>query len=130
MDADGLRTLEHRRIRALVARDLPALEALHAPEYQLITPAGRVYTRERYLAALAEGPFYADWRAGAIDVRLTPAMGVVRYPAVLLFPSGREVSCWHTDVYESRDGVWQAVWSQATARPPADDAAPGISGPP
>ena len=26
-----------------------ALEELHAPEYQLITPAGRVFTREAYL---------------------------------------------------------------------------------
>jgi hypothetical protein len=120
LDAEGLRALEHRRIRALVDRDLPTLEALHAPDYQLITPAGRVFTRERYLAALADGPFYADWRAGEIAVRLSPAMGVVRYPAVLVFPSGREVRCWHTDVYEVRDGAWQAVWSQATELPPAD----------
>lgn len=125
LDADGLRALEHLRIRALVERDLATVQALHAADYQLITPAGRVYTRERYLSALAEGPFYADWRAGDIAVRLGPAMGVVRYPAVLVFPSGREVRCWHTDVYECRDGAWQAVWSQATACSPAEAPAPG-----
>ena len=24
---------------------------------------------------------------------------------------------WHTDIYEVRDGRWQAVWSQATRMP-------------
>jgi hypothetical protein len=32
--------LKAKRIRALIQRDLPTLEELHAPEYQLITPAG------------------------------------------------------------------------------------------
>ena len=27
---------------------------------------------------------------------------------------------WHTDVYEIRDGRWQAVWSQATQIPNRD----------
>jgi hypothetical protein len=27
---------------------------------------------------------------------------------------------WHTDIYEQRDGRWQAVWSQATRIPPDD----------
>jgi hypothetical protein len=49
--------LEVRRTHALAQRDMPTLEALHATEYQLITPNGKVFTRERYLAAVQAQPF-------------------------------------------------------------------------
>lgn len=113
-DAAFFRALEGRRTRALVERDLPALEILHASDYQLITPAGKVFTREAYLAAVREAPFYAGWEIGEMALRLAPEMAVLRYRALLRFPSGRELSCWHTDSYEPRSGRWQAVWSQAT----------------
>jgi len=109
------RELEARRTRALVERDLVTLEQLHAPEYQLITPAGKVFTREAYLGAIEAGPFYAAWEPiGEVLVRRSPAMAVVRYAARLRFPSGRVVVCRHTDTYELRGSGWQAVWSQAT----------------
>lgn len=121
-DAEVLCALERRRTRALVERDLPTLHALHAPDYELVTPAGQVIAREEYLAAIERAPFYAGWHVeGEMRVRLTPAMALVRYRARLLFPSGRELHCWHLDAYERRAGDWQAVWSQATElrRPPA-----------
>ena len=34
-------------------------ERLHAPEYQLITPAGRTYSRTRYLEMIKAEAFYA-----------------------------------------------------------------------
>jgi phage baseplate assembly protein W len=118
--ADTLRAIERSRIQALVGRDMALLRQLHAPEYQLVTPAGRVLTRERYLAAIEAEPFYAGWEAGEMDVRVSAQMAVLRYEARLAFPSGKTVQCWHTDHYELRDGQWQAVWSQATEiRPPA-----------
>jgi hypothetical protein len=106
--------LELRRTRALVERDMAALQALHAPEYELITPAGKVFDRRRYLGAIESEPFYASWEAGEMMFRISPSMAIVRYKARLVFPSGREVACWHTDAYENRAGLWQAVWSQAT----------------
>jgi Domain of unknown function (DUF4440) len=112
--ADTLRAIERSRIQALVQRDMAVLRQLHAPEYQLITPAGRVFTRERYLAAIEAEPFYAGWDAGEMQVRVSAQMAVLRYPARLTFPSGKALDCWHTDHYECRDGQWQAVWSQAT----------------
>lgn len=115
--ADALRALEHRRTRALVERDLPTLEALHAPEYELVTPAGRVFGRERYLAAIAREPFYTGWALGDIAVRLGTDSAVLRYQAQLSFPSGGVLRCWHLDTYERRGGAWQAVWSQATPLP-------------
>lgn len=109
------RALEARRTRALVERDLVTLEQLHADEYQLITPAGKVFTREAYLGAIKAEPFYAAWEPiGEVLVRRSQAMAVVRYTARLQFPSGRVAVCWHTDTYELRGSGWQAVWSHAT----------------
>ena len=107
-------TLERRRTAALVGRDMQTIEELHAPEYELITPTGRVFTREEYLAAVAQGPFYAGWEANEMNFRISSNMAIVRYKALLRFPSGQELLCWHTDTYERRAGQWQAVWSQAT----------------
>jgi hypothetical protein len=114
-DEEFFYALEARRTRALVDRDLTTLEQLHAPEYQLITPAGRVFSREAYLGAVRAEPFYAAWEVdGAVSVRVTEHMAVVRYKARIRLTSGRVVVCWHTDSYERRAQDWQAVWSQAT----------------
>lgn len=95
------------------------IERLHAPEYQLITPAGRTLARERYLSTLASQPFYAGWDVGSIDARLSLEMALIRYQATLRFSSGCIVTCWRTDSYEKRGDHWQAVWSQAAAILPA-----------
>jgi hypothetical protein len=113
-DAAFFAALEGRRTRALVERDLPTLDRLHADDYRLVTPAGKVFTRDAYLAALRDAPFYAAWEIGEMQVRMAPAMAALRYRARLRFPSGRELDCWHSDLYECRQGRWQAVWSQAT----------------
>ena len=117
---DGLRQLEARRIQAILSRDMPLLWQLHAPDYQLITPAGRAYSRERYLADIESNTLrYLRWEAGDMAVRASAAMVIIRYPVTLELDngsgSGTHFACWHTDSYELRDGAWQAVWSQATA---------------
>jgi hypothetical protein len=108
------RALELRRTRALVEQDMPVLEELHAPEYELITPAGVVFHRTRYLDAVQREPFYSGWEAGEMAFRISKDLAILRYQARLRFPSGKELLCWHTDAYENRKGAWQAVWSQAT----------------
>jgi len=60
-DADFFRTLEVNRTQALVARDMAAIERLHASDYELISPPGRVMTLERYMSLVAAEPFYAKW---------------------------------------------------------------------
>ena len=117
-DADYFRALEVERIRALVARDMPTIERLHAPDYELISPPGRVMSRERYLSLLAADEFYASWEHGAMRVRVSEGMAAVRYQAKITFPSGKIVDCWHTDIYARQAGAWKAVWSQATQLPP------------
>lgn len=97
MDPDFSRALEARRTRAIVERDMETIEALHAPEYQLITPSGRSYSRTSYLDMLRAAPFYCAWEHGPMDVRVSAGMAVVRYQARIALASGRLVECWHTD---------------------------------
>jgi hypothetical protein len=123
-DADFFRALEAERTRALVDRDIPAIRRLHSPEYELISPPGRVMTLERYLSLMAIDVFYAKWEHGPIKVQVAPGMAAVRYQATITFPSGKVVVCWHTDIYSLQSGSWKAVWSQATQLPP--DSAPAI----
>jgi hypothetical protein len=112
--------LERRRTQALVAQDMAQAESLHAPHYHLITPAGKSFSRESYLRAVASGELrYARWEIGAMEVRASSSMAIVRYQALLEFPSGNQVNCWHTDSYELLADGWKAVWSQATAIAPA-----------
>ena len=106
--------LERRRTNALVQREMAVIEELHGPNYELITPAGKVLTREEYIAAIAAATFYTGWEVAEMRVRVSEHMAVVRYKALLRFPSSREVRCWHTDTYEKLAGRWLAVWSQAT----------------
>jgi hypothetical protein len=117
---DTLRQLETRRIQAILARDMPLLWQLHAPDYQLITPSGRTYTRERYLDDIESRTLrYLRWEAGDMAVRSSAQMAIIRYQVTLELDSGNGTGtpflCWHTDSYELRDGAWQAIWSQATA---------------
>jgi len=119
-EGDFFRSLEVERTQAIVARHMERVEQLHASDYELITPAGRTFTRARYLGLIAAEPFYAGWSHGPMQVRVTMHMAIVRYKAALTFPSGRLVRCWHTDSYEIRAGQWQAVWSQATELPAED----------
>lgn len=116
--ADHLREIERQRTQALVRRDMDLAWALHAPDYQLITPGGVSFGRERYLDKIAAGEMvYRQWTPGSIAVRFSERMALLRYRVTLQFdgdPPGRPFDCWHLDSYELCDGVWQAVWSQAT----------------
>lgn len=116
--ADHLRAREKQRTQALVAKDLELAGRMHAPEYQLVTPAGKTFDKAGYLEAIRTGELnYLAWEPDAMDVRVGTDMAIVRYQATLRFPSGKGVRCWHTDSYELREGEWLAVWSQATAIP-------------
>jgi hypothetical protein len=99
---------------------MTACAALHAPDYQLITPGGATLTKDAYLAGIADGSL--DYRRfepdGEIAVRiLGPSSAALRYRVAIeaAFPGGHDADVfWHTDIYEQRYGSWQAVWSQAT----------------
>ena len=111
--------LERQRLHALVQADLRAADALHADDYELISPGGNVLSRSDYLGGIASGEltYHVFEAASNVRVRSSTGMGVVRYKARIdiEWSGGHDAGLfWHTDVYEQRDGLWQAVWSQAT----------------
>ena len=119
-EAEEIRATERERLRALVQRDSAVAQELHANDFQLISPAGNVLTREQYLRAIFSGEVeYRVWEPDtAIDVRLYGDAAVIRYRSrAEVFMRGIRAAnkgAWHTDTYEKREGRWQAVWSQAT----------------
>lgn len=119
-EADRLRHIERRRLRALVNVDTEAMQGLHAPDFQLITPVGSSLSKDEYLGAVVAGHIdYVYWQPEDIAVRMQGDCAVVRYRAQLeVIFGGHKVprgAYWHTDTYECRNGQWMVVWSQATA---------------
>ena len=102
--------------------DIARARALHAPDYQLITPGAAVLSRDEYLGQIESGvlDYVVFEPASAIAVLLLGPGAAVRYQARIevRFPGGLDRGrIWHTDIYAERDGRWQAVWSQATRVP-------------
>lgn len=118
--AAELRGIERQRLAALRDADMGGCEALHGADYELITPGGATLSKEQYLGQIADGSLsYRRFEPeGDIAVRiLGPSAAVLRYRVAIdaAFPGGQDADrFWHTDIYERRDGRWQAVWSQAT----------------
>ena len=119
-DRDQVRAIERERLRSLVEADMKTADHLHADDFQLISPLGGTLSKAQYLGLVASGEIdYLEWEPEAIDVKLYGDAAVIRYRAQLRItvkglpnaPSGR---FWHMDLYEKRNGRWQAVWSQAT----------------
>ena len=117
--ADLIRETERERLRSLVAPDLDVARSLHADDYQLITPSGATLSRDEYLGDIASGALdYSVFEPESeIAVRFYGNAAIVRYRVRIdvRFGDQRDAAVfWHTDLYELRDGRWQAVWSQAT----------------
>ena len=114
--AASLPDIERLRLRALVRADIGAADALHADEYQLITPNGSEMTKEDYLGAIAAGHLRYQVFEPVSDVAVLgdAPVAVLRYQARISFDDGPGFICWHTDCYELQDGHWRVVWSQAT----------------
>jgi Domain of unknown function (DUF4440) len=118
-DTAVLRDMECRRLRALVEADLTAADALHADGYELITPNGYVLGKQEYLGGIASGElrYQVFEPVSEIVVRAVSQAAILRYRARITVQAGGplvSMTCWHTDYYERVDGIWQAVWSQAT----------------
>ncbi len=119
-DADAFRRLERSRLQALVERNIDLARLIHASDFQLITPTGHLYRGNQYLDEIETGQLkYMAWDPEAMEVRMHASVAMLRYQARLEVDSGRGQAsifrCWHTDSYELIDGLWQVVWSQATA---------------
>ena len=120
MDADGIEQLERDRLRSLVESDIERATALHAPDYELITPGGAALHVADYVGAIADGDirYHRFEPVGEVRVRMHGETAIVRYRVAIdiEYPGGSEAGTyWHTDYWEHRDhGHWLAVWSHAT----------------
>lgn len=117
--ADLLRTVERTRLRALVESDIHTADRLHAADYQLITPGGGTFSKAEYLGGIADGTIrYRRFEPdGEIRVRVWESAAALRYEVnIEVVDNGNVYSdrCWHTDIYELREGRWVAAWSHAT----------------
>ncbi len=123
-EKEALRATERERLRALREADMAVAERLHADDYQLIPPTGASLSKREYLDAIASHELtYLVFEAiSPVAARVSDQMAAVRYRSQIdvRTASGAMDSgtFWHTDIYEKRDGRWQAVWSQATRIPP------------
>lgn len=119
-EADLIRAIERRRLRALVEANVEVARRLHADDFQLINPRGESISKEQYLGGIASGQIdYLVWEPESqIEVRLYGRGAVIRYSSQLeIVVQGQKVPLqryWHTDSYEKRKRGWQIVWSQAT----------------
>jgi Domain of unknown function (DUF4440) len=116
---EALRQAERRRLRSLVVPDLAAAEGLHADDFELITPGGATMSKREYLDGIASGELnYSVFEPiSELRVRLYDRAAILRYRVRIEISFGGNLDAgnfWHTDAYELRDGIWQAVWSQAT----------------
>jgi len=117
---DELRALEQQRITAITGKDADALQRLLADDYHLINPGGQQVGKFDLVNGIREGFIsYSLWEVdGAMAVVLSETMAVVRYRASLQVTVQGEAQppqrLWHTEVYQQRDGAWQAVMSQDT----------------
>jgi hypothetical protein len=122
-NATFIRDLELERLRSLVEPDVDVARRLHARDYELVPPGGGSITGAEYLGSIERGEFVYDVfePASEIRCRIYSDAAVLRYRArIQCHGEGwqDEGIFWHIDLYDRRDGKWQAVWSQATtARP-------------
>jgi Domain of unknown function (DUF4440) len=125
---EAIRSTERKRLGALVGKDMKVACLLHADDFELVSPGGITFSKDRYLGAVASGEL--DYVVCEIDspmnVRVHADAAVVRYRSRLQVTFNKQQfplhDFWHTDLYENRDGRWQAVWSHATRiqLPPAE----------
>jgi hypothetical protein len=121
--AEELGNVERERLRCLVEARVDDADALHAPDFQLVTPSGDVWSREHYLEGIASGDInYRRFEAvSTIDVMVNGNLAVLRYrSAIDIAVKGQQpgpLECWHLDCYQRAvDGAqWQVRWSQATS---------------
>lgn len=102
--------------------------ALHADDYQLITPGGSALSKADYVGGVASGELHyrVFEPVSEITARLFGDAAALRYRVRIEMVMGDELDAdefWHTDLYERRSSLWRVVWSHATRirrRDPAD----------
>ena len=121
--ADGTLAAEKALAQALLANDDAAIGNFMAPEWVVVSARGRIADRESFLAVIPAGGFSrTSVELGESRVRLYGNVAVV---TVRLATAGQfqgkifDIHERETDVFQWRDGRWQAVLSHETRIPDA-----------
>lgn len=118
--SEELRAVEQEKIAALVAKDIPTLQRLHANDFQVVNPAGQELNRDDYINGIAMGFIeYRSWEPqGRIQVIPYGDAAVLRYKVAVEVAVQGEAqppqTFWQLEVYEKRRDGWQSVFSQST----------------
>jgi ketosteroid isomerase-like protein len=115
-DPTELQQIEQRLARAWVDGDRDAIDAIIADDWTVTDIAGTVRTKAavfRDMFATHERPIKA-MAIDDVDVRLFGSIAVVTGRTSATGSDGTHVMLRFTDVFEKRDGRWQAVVSQGT----------------
>ena len=124
--ASEIAEVERRWQEAVRDRDLPALEALLAPEFTLPTgrPGAPVRTREEYLRITATEYVISGFAFESLEVlALGPGAAVARSRYRQTGSMGgedRSQAFLMTDVFARREGRWVAVARHASGLAPGD----------
>lgn len=117
-----IRSLEESRFAAMLSRDVAALRRILADDLTYTHSSGQLESKEQFLDSIASGAFQylAILPEGALDVRVYGDTAVVTGKGTFRVKAGgeeRSLKLRFTDVYISRDGVWQMVAWQSTRLP-------------
>lgn len=117
-----IRSLEESRFAAMLSRDVAALRRILADDLTYTHSSGQLENKAQFLESIASGSFQylAILPEGALDVRVYGDSAVVTGKGTFRVKAGgeeRSLKLRFTDVYVSRDGVWQMVAWQSTRLP-------------
>ena len=119
-DEKDVLQLESQWTKALLSRDTAALERILAPDYTMVDPAGKAFTKAQEIATYSSGDLKFDsLQASDKKVRIYQGGAVVTGKiAVKGKYKDEDISGDYlfVDVYEAkRSGGWHVAYSQLTA---------------
>jgi len=117
-EENAVREVEDKFAAAYSRNDAEALDALWAPDYIFVNPAGQVWTKGQRLAAIRSGELRIEsYSRDDETIRVYGNTAVVTYrSSVKAERNGRDISSKRRviTVLVKRDGRWQAVAQQST----------------
>ena len=122
-----IRDLEQAQARAAVAGDNAALQAIFAPDFRMINPAGAMASRDELLAMLGSGsPPYrkATYETDRVDILGRDAAVTTGTESVEYAADGRPQQRRVTQVWKKNAAGWQLLLRQATLVNPPPEAQP------
>jgi uncharacterized protein (TIGR02246 family) len=116
--SDELAQIEQRLIKTWLTGDRDAYSALLADDWTTTDITGRVLTRATVIQQQFGPPVPrrpADARIDGVAVRvIADGVAIVTGRTTVTLESGATIALRFTDVFQKRDGRWQAVVSQGT----------------